>query len=493
MRNLSLNEVMKDLSHYEVSGLSLDSRLVKPGDLFFAYPGEESDGRMFIEDAIKRGAEAILAESDDLGKFSNIKSSANLPILFVKNLQKQVSKIAARFYNNPGKALKIIGVTGTNGKTSCTYFLGDILKQLGSRCAIMGTLGNGLYGALQPTSLTTPDAITIQKVLSECHTKEAEFVAMEVSSHSLKQGRVNAVPFTVGIFTNLTQDHLDYHGSMQSYGNAKKKLFTELSPLNSVINADDDFGYQLIQELSSHKKVYAYSIHRRFKSNDFLEIIQIDEVQLNHTGIHANVFTPWGKGEFHTQLIGEFNLSNVLAVITTLCLLDIPLPNVLNSISHLKPVPGRMQTLGGQDKPLVVIDYAHSPDALEKVLSALRSHCRGKLYCVFGCGGDRDRGKRPLMAKIVESLADYIIVTDDNPRTENPADIVKEIIQGFSDPNAIIIEHDRAKAINNAIHHAEPGDCVLIAGKGAELYQQIGIQKIPFSDIDEVKKSLAIL
>jgi UDP-N-acetylmuramoyl-L-alanyl-D-glutamate--2,6-diaminopimelate ligase len=470
-----------------ISGLSLDSRLVKPGDLFFAYPGADCDGRMFIDDAIKRGAKVILAEEGDLRPLS---SSVNFPILFVKQLQQRVSEIAARFYNHPAHKLKIIGVTGTNGKTSCTNFIADILKQLGSRCAILGTLGNGIYGALQPTSLTTPDAITIQKILSECQQKETEYTAMEVSSHSLQQGRVNAVPFSVGIFTNLTQDHLDYHGSMESYGNAKKKLFTELSPQHNVINADDVFGSQLIEALSPHKKIYAYGIHRKLIPTDSVEYIQVDEVQLNHTGIHANVFTPWGKGEFHTRLIGEFNLSNVLAVITALCLLEIPLPNVLNGISHLKPVPGRMQTLGGQDKPLVVVDYAHSPDALEKVLSALRSHCRGKLYCVFGCGGDRDRGKRPLMAKIVESLADYIIVTDDNPRTEDAKKIVSDILKGFIHAEKIQVQHDRAAAIKEVIQSAQAGDCILIAGKGAEVYQQIGSEKIPFSDAEEVKKIL---
>jgi UDP-N-acetylmuramoyl-L-alanyl-D-glutamate--2,6-diaminopimelate ligase len=495
----------------DILGLSLDSRLVKPGDLFFACAGMNQDGREFIADAIKMGARVVLAEEN-----ATIQS-LNLPIIYIKNLSSHISEIAARFYGNPGKLLKIMGVTGTNGKTSCTYYFAEVLKQLQSRCGIIGTLGNGLYGKIQPGNLTTPDAITVQKILTDFQQQGTIYTAMEVSSHSLTQGRVSAVPFTVGVFTNLTRDHLDYHGSMEAYGNAKKKLFTELSPQYNVINADDEFGRKLIHELTPQKKVYAYSINQNlaavsstqvtnatnfkeaanvadlkklFNTYDSVEWITVDEVQLNHTGIHANVFTPWGKGEFQTHLIGQFNLSNILAVITTLCLFDIPLPAVLNALANLKPVPGRMETFGGKTKPLVIVDYSHTPDSLEKALLALRDHCPQKLYCVFGCGGNRDRGKRSLMATIAEKFANYVIVTDDNPRTEDPKQIVRDIMQGFVNSGTIVVQHDRAKAIRDVIRGATSGDCILIAGKGAEMYQQIGDEKIPFNDTEEVKKNL---
>lgn len=466
-----------------ILGLALDSRYVKPGDLFFACQGSHLDGRQFIAEAIQKGACAVIAEE-------NSASSPGSNVFYVKNLNSHISEIAARFYDNPGHSLKIMGVTGTNGKTSCTYFFADILNQLQQQCGVIGTLGSGLYGNIQPGILTTPDAITVQKTLADFKQQSALFAAMEVSSHSLMQGRVNAVPFAVSVFTNLTRDHLDYHGSMEAYGNAKKKLFTDLSTKYCVINADDEFGQQLISDLAPHKKVFGYSLDSKLTSIDSAELINVDEVQLNHNGIHANVFTPWGKGEFHTRLIGQFNLSNVLAVLTSLCLFDIPLPVVLNALSQLKPVPGRMETFGGKTAPLVIVDYSHTPDSLEKALLALRAHSPQKLYCVFGCGGDRDRGKRPLMANIAEKFADYIIVTDDNPRTEDPKQIVRDIMQGFVHSGTIVVQHDRAKAIREVIRGATSGDCILIAGKGAEQFQQIGNEKIPFNDAEEVKKNL---
>jgi UDP-N-acetylmuramoyl-L-alanyl-D-glutamate--2,6-diaminopimelate ligase len=465
----------------DVTGLALDSRLVKPGDLFFACQGTQLDGKQFIADALKLGACAVLADN----------SEVHLPQVFnITNLKHRISEIAARYYDYPGKALKLLGVTGTNGKTSCTHFFAEVLQQLQQPCGIIGTLGNGLYGHIQPGNLTTPDAITVQKILAEFRQQGVEYAAMEVSSHSLDQGRVAAIPFDVGVFTNLTRDHLDYHGSMEAYGLAKKKLFTELAPTYCVINVDDAFGQALINELAPQKKIYAYSVNNNIYSAQSIEWINVDDVQLSHSGIHANVFTPWGKGELHTRLIGQFNLSNVLAVLTALCLLEIPLPVVLNALAQLKPVPGRMQTLGGKNKPLVIVDYSHSPDSLEKALLALRAHCQQKLYCVFGCGGDRDRGKRPLMAKIAEKLADFVVVTDDNPRTEDPKQIVRDIMQGFDSSGTIIVQHDRAQAIRDVIKGAQAGDCILIAGKGAEMYQQIGNEKIPFNDAEEVEKSL---
>ncbi len=486
MQTIALSNLLQNIRHMpsvdlSIKGLALDSRCVQSGDLFFACQGSHSDGRAFIGQAIEKGAVGVLAETHpDLPEYYLEKG---IPVIAIPQLHQKVSEIAARFYHHPGDSLDIIGITGTNGKTSTSYFIAAILQHLAKVCGIMGTLGNGIYGNIKPGVLTTPDAITIQKNLAEFLALGAKHVAMEVSSHSLDQGRVQHVPFKVGIFTNLTRDHLDYHGTMEAYGAAKAKLFDNPFLQFAVINIDDQFGQKLIQKIAGRKQVFAYSTTT--KAHDF-PLTYVKKVYWDAEGIRAYISTPWGEGEICSRLIGQFNLSNLLAVVTTLCLLKIPFQSVVEAISLLQPVAGRMQSFGGGDNPLVVVDYSHTPDSLEKALLALRSHCEGKLYCVFGCGGDRDRGKRPIMAGIAEKLADVVMVTDDNPRTEDPAMIVADILKGFSAPNKIIVQHDRSKAIRDVIHYAQQGDCVLIAGKGAETYQQIGEQKIPYSDIDQV-------
>jgi len=467
-----------------ITGLSLDSRLVKAGDIFLACKGAQLDGRLYIVDAIQRGACAVLEEADNDGL--PIYFHGTVPIIPIHKLRCKLSELAARFYQYPAKSLNIVGITGTNGKTSSTYFLAAALQQLSIPCGVIGTLGSGVYGDIQPGSLTTPDAITLQKTFAEFLQQGIKHVAMEVSSHSLEQGRVEAVAFTVGIFTNLTQDHLDYHGTMQAYGAAKKRLFENLLPQYAVINNDDPFGRELIAALPNKKNIIAYGLQRSALVNSVIaEHIQLKE------GIRAHVVTPWGEGELNTPLMGQFNLSNVLAVLAVLLgVLKVSLPAALACLKHLTPVPGRMETLGGKEQPLIVVDYSHTPDSLEKALQALRPHCQGQLYCVFGCGGDRDRGKRPLMAAVAERLADQVIVTDDNPRTEDPRQIVADIMRGFVYPTKIIVQHDRSKAIKNSIQYAKRGDCVLIAGKGAETYQQVGNIKIPFSDVEQVREML---
>jgi UDP-N-acetylmuramoyl-L-alanyl-D-glutamate--2,6-diaminopimelate ligase len=464
----------------EITGLALDSRKVKAGDLFFACLGTQLDGRSYIHDAVKKGARAILAEPGS-------RVETTVPLFHLKNVTQKISEIAAHFYGSPSRSLQMIGATGTNGKTSCMHFVASALQQLNKSCGVIGTLGNGLYGNIVPGTLTTPDAVSLQQILSDLLQQGAQTVAMEVSSHSIDQGRINGIDFDVGIFTNLTRDHLDYHLTMEAYAAAKKKLFTDYILKNAVINLDDDFGNEIIHSLSGRNNVFGYSIKRKQAS---VPIIYADEIYLSASGIQATVHTPWGEGKLTSSLIGQFNLSNLLAVLATLCLIDIPLETALNCISHLNSIAGRMQTLGGNTKPLVVVDYAHTPDALEKVLRTLRQHCEGNLYCVFGCGGDRDRGKRPIMANIAEHFADQVIVTDDNPRTENPERIVAEIMQGFINPDKVIVQHDRSKAIRDVIQYAAAGDCILIAGKGAEMVQQIGTSKIPFNDVAEVKEAL---
>jgi len=473
-----------DLKKLKIKNLVLDSRKVKPGDLFFACVGTHLDGRKFIDSAIANGAAAIISEGNEKNKIYK-----DVPIFFVPNLINKIGDLAAEFYKNPSREMQVIGITGTNGKTSCSHFIASALTSLNRSCGVIGTLGNGLYGNIQESNLTTPDAVTLQKTLSEFLNQGAKYTAMEVSSHSIEQGRINGTDFAASIFTNLTRDHLDYHLTMEHYANAKKKLFELEATKKAVINADDELGQAIISELKDKKPLFAYGVNaHQLPSN--VPFVYAKDIKLDLTGITAKLHSPWGVGELKAKLIGQFNVSNLLAVFTTLCLLDIPFQTVLNAIEKLTPVAGRMQALGGGKKPLVLVDYSHTPDALENALKALRHHCQKKLFCVFGCGGDRDRGKRPMMAKIAEFNADHVIVTNDNPRTEDPELIAKEILCGFKDSSKVQVQLDRAKAIKEVIEKANSGDCILIAGKGAETYQIIGTEKFPFSDVDEVSKSL---
>lgn len=470
----------------EIAHITLDSRKVGTNDVFVALKGSAVDGRQFIAKAIQQGATAVLV---DAAKDEEITWQDNVPLIPVARLSSKLGEIAARFYDYPAKKLFMIGITGTNGKTSISHFIAQLFQSLHVPCGVIGTLGSGLYGQLGEAGLTTPDPITLQALLQKMHEQGAKVIAMEVSSHSIDQGRVNGIEFNISLFTNLTQDHLDYHGDMATYANVKKRFIFELPNKAVVINADDAIGRQWISELPAQKKQYAYSVDENGRE---LASIYTTDIQLSLQGIKANVHTPWGDGQLQTPIIGQFNLSNLLAVLTTLCIYGIPLKEVLQQFALLKPVPGRMQTLGGKDKPLAVVDYSHTPDALEKALQTLRAHTMGKLICVFGCGGDRDHSKRPLMANIAEQLADIVIVTNDNPRHEQPDFILQQIMQGFAHPELVFVELDRAKAIQNSIQLAKAQDCILIAGKGAEKYQQIGDEKFPFDDIEEVNRCLNI-
>lgn len=473
----------------EITQLNLDSRRIQPNNLFVAIRGTQLDGRKYIADAIARGAKAVLFEAEKPNQ--RIEWQSNIPLIPIFHLQSQLGEIAGRFYNYSVKHLRMIGVTGTNGKTSCTHFIAQSLKSLEIPCGIIGTLGHGFYGALGEVGLTTPDVITLQAILHDFYKQGAKSVAMEVSSHSIDQGRVNGIDFELGIFTNLTQDHLDYHGDMATYAAVKHRFLAELPTKQVIINADDSFGNAWMNDIAQHKSVFAYGVNasKRY-SNLNVPLIYADQVELTFEGIKAVLHSPWGSEKLWIPLIGIFNLSNALAVFTTLCAYGIPFHDALACLANLKPVAGRMQKLGGNGQPLAVVDYAHSPDALEKVLQALRAHTEGKLICVFGCGGERDHGKRPLMAKIAEAFADTIIVTNDNPRHEKPEEIADQIVRGFAHPERVVVILDRSKAIKNSIEWANAKDCVLIAGKGAEHYQQIGDVKIPFDDVEQVSRFL---
>lgn len=491
-----INKTLPKAQDVEVTDLTLDSRQVQTGSAFFALKGTQDNGQKYINDAIKRGAVAILVE-DKTGI-----ETGSIPVIAIKNLRQQIGEIAANFFEHPSKELKMFGVTGTSGKTSCTHYIAQILNELAVPCGIIGTLGQGLYGQLTETNLTTPDAISLQRILRKLVQQGAKAVAMEVSSHSIDQGRINGMEFDVGIFTNLSQDHLDYHGDMETYAEVKKQFITQAATKQVIINSDDIYGKRWINELSPYKSVFAYSINKPqptfekfglagFSHEDILaRFVYAESAHVTMHHIQTQVRSPWGLGELTLPLVGLFNLSNALAVLAALCANGFAFKDVMQQISSLKPVVGRMQILGGHSKPWIVVDYAHKPDALEKVLQTLKLLTKGRLVCVFGCGGERDQSKRPLMAKVAEHYADHIYVTSDNPRHENPEKIAKEILSGFVHRERVIVELDRAKAIQKSIQSAQAGDCVLIAGKGAEHYQILGDKKIHFDDVEQVQINL---
>ena len=459
--------------------LTLDSRKVRPGDLFLALPGLQHDGRLHIADAIARGAAAVAYELEGAPQI-DAKAAELVP---VRNLGEQLSAIAGRFYGEPSRSLQLAGVTGTNGKTSVTYLIAQALDRLGERCGIIGTLGTGFHGELVLGRHTTPDAIGVQANLANLWQQGARAIAMEVSSHGLEQGRVAALAFDVAVFTNLSRDHLDYHGSMEAYGEAKASLFAMPGLSCRVINLDDPFGRKLAEE-QRESRLIGYSL------TDPTAYLYCPEARLDDSGIHARLITPQGERLLRSPLLGRFNVSNLLAAIGALLGMDQPLDQILEVLPDLDGPAGRMQCLGGGARPLVVVDYAHTPDALEQVLAALRPHARGRLRCLFGCGGERDRGKRALMAQAAERLADQVLVTDDNPRGEDAAQIRDEIRAGFAAPDRVEFIAGRAAAIARCIAEAAADDVVLLAGKGHEDYQEINGERLPFSDVEQASAAL---
>jgi UDP-N-acetylmuramoyl-L-alanyl-D-glutamate--2,6-diaminopimelate ligase len=460
--------------------LTLDSRKVRPGDLFLAVPGTQQDGRAHIADAIARGAAAVAYEAEG----ASVENAGNAVLLPMKNLASQLSAIAGRFYGEPSRGVELIGITGTNGKTSVSQLLAQALDRLGERCGIIGTLGTGFHGALEQGLHTTPDPIGVQANLAELKSAGAHAVAMEVSSHGLDQGRVAALNFDIAVFTNLSRDHLDYHGSMQAYGEAKARLFATPGLRCRVINLDDDFGRELAR-LPAESRLIGYSL------DDSSAWLSCRDVQFSSEGVRARLVTPQGEGNLRSPLLGRFNLSNLLAVIGALLGMDHPLDDILRVLPLLEAPAGRMQRLGGGALPAIVVDYAHTPDALEKALQALRPHVAGRLLCLFGCGGDRDSGKRPLMGEVAERLADAVLVTDDNPRSEAPERIRAEILAGCQGSAKVREQAGRAQAIADLVQSAQAGDVILLAGKGHENYQEIHGLRHPFSDLDEASKALA--
>jgi len=459
--------------------LTLDSRKVRPGDLFLAIPGLKVDGRDHITDAIAHGAAAVAYEVEG----AKVLPITDIPMIPVKGLAGQLSDIAGRFYGDPSRAMNLVGVTGTNGKTSVTQLIAQALDKLGQHCGLIGTLGTGFYSDLKSGIHTTPDPISVQSTIYDLKKAGAKAIAMEVSSHGLDQGRVTALAFDVAVMTNLSRDHLDYHGTMEAYGAAKAKLFAWNDLRCRVINLDDAFGRQLAAAPHASRLI-------TYSQEDTSAHLFCRDAHFDDDGVRATLVTPQGDHALRSSLLGRFNLSNVLAAVGALMGLDYPLDDILKVLPSLEGPVGRMQRLGGGSRPLVVVDYAHTPDALEKVLAALRPHAKGQLTCLFGCGGDRDRGKRPLMAEVVERLADKVLVTDDNPRTEDPVRIFEDIRAGFSAVDNVAFVAGRGQAIAQIIAQAQAADVIVLAGKGHEDYQEIDGQRHPFSDLEEAAKAL---
>jgi len=472
-----------------VTGLTADSRSLAAGEAFVAYPGARSDGREFIPGAIAGGASAVLWEREGF----RWNADWRVPNLPVDDLRSLAGPLAHEVYGRPSETLWTMGVTGTNGKTSCSHWLAQACNACGARTAVVGTLGTGFPGRLAAGVNTTPDAIVLHRSLARLLADGAQGVAMEVTSIGLDQGRVNGVAFGAALFTNLSRDHLDYHGDMESYASAKQRLFETPGLKHAVLNLDDVQGVNLARVLAGQVNRAGYSCFAGVAERAGLErYAEAHAIDVSPRGIAFDLKTSWGEARIDSALLGRFNVSNLLGVLTTMLVSGVPFAPAIAALAELRPVAGRMQRLGGAGKPLVVVDYAHTPDALEKTLVALKDVARasgGRLVAVFGCGGDRDRGKRPLMGTVASRHADAIVVTSDNPRGEDPAAIIAEIVAGVTAAHEAIA--DRREAIAHAIGRAAASDVVLLAGKGHETYQEVAGRRLPFSDTREAERALA--
>ena len=481
---MPLSELLPDVAGVpaglRVSGLSQDSREIVAGEAFLAIPGFGTHGLRFVDQARAAGAAAVVYEPP---------APDGVPVpadaVAVPGLRTRIGTMADRLHGGPSAAMTVVGVTGTNGKTSTVQMLAQAWSLRGLKAGSVGTLGAGLHGQVQPTGFTTPQVSRMHALLARLRDDGAQAVAMEVSSHALDQGRVDAVRFAVGVFTNLTRDHLDYHGDMDAYGAAKARLFQAPGLRAAVVNLDDGFGRALHAELPEGLAVIGTSGQGRADA-----AVRAEDVLLDADGIGFRLCIGGQQHPVRAALLGRFNVDNMLAVAGVLHALGEAPADIAATLARLQPVAGRMNRLGGNGRPLVVVDYAHTPDALEQALSSLGGHARGRIVCVFGCGGERDRGKRAQMAEVAGRLADAVIVTDDNPRGEDGDVIVADILEGFANRPAVTVERDRCAAINRAVGQAGPGDIVLVAGKGHEPYQEIDGVRHPFDDAEVARAAL---
>jgi UDP-N-acetylmuramoyl-L-alanyl-D-glutamate--2,6-diaminopimelate ligase len=468
------------LADRPVADLSLDSRRIVPGALFFAVPGTREHGLRHAAAAAAAGATLVAWEpAAGAGAPRLPEACAAFP---VPGLQALLGELADRFFGEPSRRLQVVGITGTNGKTTCAQLVAGALEALGRRAGIIGTLGSGPVGRLAPSGLTTPDVIEVHRTLADLAGQGLGAAAMEVSSHALDQGRVDGVRYAVAGFTNLSRDHLDYHPSLEAYGESKARLFLEHKPAVSVINAGDAFGRSLLARLPAGRRSIAVG-RRAAELPEAGERVLLAGVEALENGLAVELEGSFGRATISSRLVGDFNAENLALAFGMLLGLDVPARDAAAALGEVDAPAGRMEAFADAARELLaVVDYAHTPDALGKALAALRLHCKGRLWCVFGCGGDRDRGKRPEMGRVAEQLADELVITDDNPRSEDGVAIVTDILAGLADPARARVERDRAAAVGLALAGARPGDVVLVAGKGHEEVQIVGAEQRPFSD-----------
>lgn len=481
---MKLNELVAGFAEVDfeqdIAGIALDSREVKPGYVFIAM---QDATLTYVQQAVDEGACAIFFEQG-CADCQNVQNASAIKWIGIENLESKLADIAARYYDYPGQNLDVIGITGTNGKTSCSQFFAQVLVD----SMVIGTLGWGTWGNVKFTGYTTPNAVVLQKILADIVAQGKKTVVMEVSSHGVQEKRIEQTPFKGAVFTNLSRDHLDYHNSMEEYFNAKLQLFKRPELQFAVINQDDEYGQKIIKAIAPSVTLWTFTRQQQINS---ARCVQAKNIHCSIDGLQFEVCCDNETALINSRLYGEFNVENMLAVLTTLLALGFSLDAAAEKISALQSVPGRMEYFGGNSKPSVFVDFAHTPDALEKVLQTLKHHQPKSLAVVFGCGGNRDAGKRALMGAIAEQLADKIIITDDNPRFEEGDNIIADILSGCKNKNLTVIR-DRAVAIKTAVLQATSDDCIVVAGKGHEDYQEVKGVKTPFSDQEIVKQALEL-
>lgn len=489
--------VSKGVPGIAVSGINLDSRMVASGDVYLAVGGATTHGMHHALNAVDAGAVVVLVSQASYENFEAIVNELDnreIPVVVVTELDNICGAIASRFYGEPDKSMKMLAVTGTDGKTSVCRFIAQALTANQQSCGYVGTLGWGIGDDLKSTELTTPDSVTLRRILATMRDQGAQFVALEASSHGIAEGRLDGLALDVAVLTNLGRDHLDYHVTVEAYRAAKERLFHWDTLQAVVLNADDSMGRDLIDQ-QRDISCFAYSSGgMAFDSepgNSVGNYVLAKNITTNDAGLTFDLIDSAGSRTVVTDLLGRFNVDNLLASYASLLACGIAANEASHCITTVKPVVGRMERLGGGDKPTVVIDFSHTPNALKVAIDSVRVHCKKQLWVVFGCGGDRDPGKRAPMAQAAQT-ADYVVLTDDNPRTEKSADIIKQVMTGFSRTDNVTVIGDRAKAIRHAVESAEAGDLVLIAGKGHEDYQIIGTQRHHFSDREQASSLLGL-
>ncbi len=477
-----------------VTAITADSRHIIPGSIFVAYPGTQSDGRAFVAEAIARGAIAVVYDSDaplspviqEAIAAAQRQSCLMIPI---GNCRSMLGEMIARFYGDPSAQMSVTAITGTNGKTSCAHLMTQALQGAGHSTGVIGTIGWGQPGRLNSTQLTTPDASTLQAQCAVFRDQGVQSLVLEASSHALAQSRLSGLSVDTAVFTNLTRDHLDYHATFEQYGQAKLQLFLRPELQQAVINLDDPFSNKILAALPDHVHVVGVSQNKMVSE---VSACTVDTVEVTAQGLHLTLYTPWGLAQIRSALKGRFQMSNILLTLPMLVFSGLSLNQACQAIESVQQIPGRMQYFGGDGRPTVVVDYAHTPDALKVLLTHVREFCSGRLYLVFGCGGERDKGKRKLMGEIAERFSDEMILTNDNPRDESPEAIVQDICSGLLCPWGVTVEYDRCMAIQSAIAQARAEDVVVVAGKGHEQIQVIAGQYHSHSDLDYVEDRLNV-